>query len=221
MHFEERSYSSSLMRPRPLIYHEPGQQYILILTVWGSSELGPQIIDHIKQHLQSVKQDSEFTTPFQNILTLSDEANHLRVSTLMTNDFVFRGINQEKYQALVETCFFSIQDQHVAWTQMGGPHIFLKKKGEQLQPVSCYPESRSELRKCPMPSQFLGAEPTISPRSGDFYLENGDEIILLSSSTIAPQIWSLQSETTLESLTDSIAAADESQPFWLGRFKID
>lgn len=221
MLFEERSYSSKLMRPRPLIFQEPNQQYILIVTIWGSSEVGPQVIEHVKQHLQTVKQDSELTTPFQNILTLSDEANHLRVATLMTNDFVFRGINQDKYQVLVETCFLSIQNKHVAWSQMGGPHLFLKKRNEQPQPVSCFPESRSELRNCPMPSQFLGAEPTISPRCGDFYLEGGDEIILLSSSVISTQIWNLQGEVNLSSLTDSISSANEAQPFWLGRLKID
>lgn len=221
MNFEERSYSSHLIRPRPMVYIDPNQNFLIVLTAWGASEGLNRILENIKQHLQTVKQDDELTTPFQNILSLSDEANDLRVVTLMTNDLVFRGLNQDKYQVAVETCFINLKQRHLAWSQMGSPHLFLKKKNESPQPLSCFPESRSDIQKFPLPVHFLGAEPTISPRCGDLYLEKGDELILLSSSMIPKEIWNLKNDSSLEDWTQALADKDDEQPFWLGRLKLD
>ncbi len=221
MRLEERSYSSKVRRPRPLVFEDPAGDFILIVTIWGATDRGAEILEHVKSHLQTVRQDSELTTPFQNILTLSDEANDLRVATLLLNDFVFRGVNREKYEIVVETCFLTIKKRQVAWSQFGCPHLFLRKKRLGLQPISSFPESRNDLQGCPIPNSFLGTEPTISPRCGDLYLEKGDELILLSSSTVSSLIWSPHQELDLVNLTESIAATDESQAFWLGRIKID
>ena len=221
MKFEDRFYSSKLIRPRPIVYVDPNESYVIILTAWGATESTNRILDNVRQHLQTVKQDDELTTPFQNILSLSDEANDLRVATLMTNDLVFRGLNQDKYQVVVETCFINLTQRHVAWSQMGNPHLFLKKKNANPQPVSCFPESKTDLMEFPMPVHFLGAEPTISPRCGDLYLEKGDEIILLSSSVVPTDIWTLKDDTSLDKWTDAISKQNEDQPFWLGRLKLD
>ena len=221
MKFEDRFYSSKLIRPRPLVYMDPSESYLLILTAWGATESVNRILDNVKQHLQTVKQDEELTTPFQNILSLSDEANDLRVATLMTNDLVFRGLNQDKYQVIVESCFINLKQRHIAFSQMGSPHLFLKKKNQTPQPVSCFPESRTDLMGFPVPVHFLGAEPTISPRCGDLYLERGDEIILLSSSEIPTDIWTLGEDLSLDDWTDALSKKNEDQPFWLGRLKLE
>jgi hypothetical protein len=221
MYFEDRFFSGKLIRPRPLVYVDPNHNYLVILTAWGSTDSLNQILDNIKLHLQSVKQDDELTTPFQNILSLSNEANDLRVTTLMTNDLVFRSLNQDKYNVVVETCLINLKSKHVAWSQMGGPHLFLKKRNEGPQPISCFPESRTDLIGFPVPVHFLGSEPTISPRNGDLYLDKGDEIILLSSSYIPTSIWSLKSESNLADWTESLTSQSEEQPFWLGRLKLD
>lgn len=221
MQFEERFYSSHLIRPRPLIYLDPSENFMVILTAWGASETVNRILENVKQHLQTVKQDDELTTPFQNILSLSDEANDLRVATLMTNDLVFRGLNQDRYQVVIESCLINLKQGHIAWSQMGSPHLFLKKKNATPQPLSCFPESRTDLQGFPLPVHFLGAEPTISPRCGDLYLDKGDELILLSSSIIPPEIWSLKDDSTLEAWTEALAKKNEDQPFWLGRLKLD
>ena len=139
----------------------------------------------------------------------------------MTNDLVFRGLNQDKYQVIVESCFINLKQRHIAFSQMGSPHLFLKKKNQTPQPVSCFPESRTDLMGFPVPVHFLGAEPTISPRCGDLYLERGDEIILLSSSEIPTDIWTLGEDLSLDDWTDALSKKNEDQPFWLGRLKLD
>lgn len=221
MKFEDRFYSSHVIRPRPLVYLDPGESFMVVLTAWGATETVDRVLENIKLHLQTVRQDNELTTPFQNILSLSDEANDLRVATLMTNDLVFRGLNQNQYQVIIESCLINLNQRHVAWSQMGSPHLFLKKEGERPQPLSCFPESRRDLANFPLPVHFLGAEPTISPRCGDLYLDKGDEIILLSSSSIPAEVWSLKGEVSLENWTQALTEKNEDQPFWLGRLKLD
>ena len=221
MKFEERHYSSHLIRPRPLVYIDPSEGFVLVMTAWGATETTQRALEHVKQYLQAVRQDNELTTPFQNILSLSDAANDLRVAALMANDLVFRNLNQDRYDAVFEICFLNIRNRRVAWSQMGCPHLFIRKKNQKPQPISCFPESRSELSGFPIPVCFLGSEPTIAPRCGDFYLSHGDEIILLSSSTIPEAIWKISEESSLEEWTDKIAMADGAQPFWLGRLQID
>ncbi len=221
MEFQERSYNAKWIRPRPRIYLDPSGDFVLILTLWGDLEQADVIFDQVKQHLQSVREDRELTTPFQNILTLSDEANNLRVATLITNDLIYRNLNNEKYSVVAETCYISIKKQNVAWCQMGGPHLFMRKKNDRPQPISCFPESKKTLESFPLPNYFMGAEPTISPRCGDLYLESGDEIILLSSSTVPAEIWNLNESATVEAWTDALVKSHEGQPFWLGRLKLD
>lgn len=221
MKFEERSYSSHLIRPRPTVYLDPNENFILILTAWGAAESLDRVLDNVKQQLLTARQDHELTKTFQNILSLSDEANTLRVATLLTNDLVFRGLNLDQYQVVIESCFINLTQGHVAWSQMGSPHLFLKKKNETPQPLSCFPESRADLKGFPLPVHFLGAEPTISPRCGDLYLDKGDEIIFLSASSIPTKIWTLKDEATLDDWTKALAYDDDVQPFWLGRLQID
>lgn len=221
MKFQERSYNSKVMRPKPLVHRDESVGLILMMTPWGSQEACQRVMDHVIQHLLIAKQDAELTTAFQNILSLSDEANDLRVATLMANDFIFRGINTEKYNLVVETLFLSVNSRHVAWCQMGCPHLFLKKHNQTAQPVSFNPETKKEMSEFPMPMQFLGSEPTVAPRCGDLYLDKSDELIMLSSSTVPPAIWTLESSQGLEAWTQSLVDGYELQPFWLSRLELE
>lgn len=221
MKFEERSYNSHLMRPKPLIHIDHAGGFILIMTPWGSQEQGQKVMDFVVQHLITVKQDQEHTSAFQRILSLSDDANYLRQSALMANDFIYRNSNTESHELVVEFLFMGIKKRQVAWCQLGCPHLLLKKKTRGTQPVSCHPETRHDLLKFPLPQYFLGSDSTVAPRCGDLHLDRGDELLLLSSSEIPRTIWAVDQNQDLESWTDQIAEQESSQPFWLGRLKLD
>lgn len=221
MKFQERSYNSKIMRPRPLVYQDQARGFILIMTPWGSQESCQKVIDYTSQFLLTASQDSELTTPFQSILSLSDEANKLRVATLMANDFLYRSLNAEKYELVVETLFLSFNKRHVAWCQMGCPHLIVKKHNGMAQPISFHPETNSSLANFPMPLQFLGSEPTIAPRCGDLYLEKKDSLLMLSSSIVPSGIWSLKESGRFEDWTEQLVQYDGSQPFWLSRLQFD
>ncbi len=221
MRLTERSFNTKLMRPKPMIYQDEGGDFILIMTPWGSAEDCQKVMDYVVQFLLTAKQDAELTTPFQNILNLSDEANDLRVATLMANDYVFRNTNQGGYNLIVETLFLSQHQNHVAWCQMGCPHLIVKKNQGLAQPISLFPEFNSDLLNFPLPQQFVGSEPTIAPRCGDLYLDKQDEIILLSSSVVPQELWNLDSSNGLEDWTQQMVQKDGSQPFWLGRLELD
>lgn len=221
MKFRERSYSSELIRPKPLIHIDEASGNLLIVTPWGSQEEGQKVLDFVVQHLLTVKQDQEHTSAFQKILSLSDDANHLRQAAMMANDFMYRSVNTDSYELVVEFLLLSVNKRHVSWCQLGCPHLLIKKKRSAPQPVSCNPETRFDLIKFPLPQYFLGADPTVAPRSGDLYLDRGDELILLSSSELPKAIWTVDESQDLEGWTESLTIEETSQPFWLGRLKLD
>ncbi|MFN8789863.1 MAG: hypothetical protein ACK5Y2_00225 [Bdellovibrionales bacterium] len=221
MQLQERSYSSQVIRPRPLIYQDQAQGFLLMMTPWGSQEGCQKVMDFVLQFLLTSKQDSDLTTPFQSILSLSDEANALRVATLMANDYLYRTMNGENYDLVVETLFLSFSKYHVSWAQMGCPHLAIKKQNGWTQPISFLPETHSNLVQVPLPLQFLGVEPTIAPRCGDLFLEKGDELLFLSSSSVPPSLWDGFHKESFSEWSEKMVREQESQPFWLGRLKLD
>lgn len=221
MKWSERSYNAKLLRPRPLIHQDESQNFILIMTPWGSQEECQKVMEHTVQHLLTVRQDQEVTSAFQKILSLSPQANELRQVALLTNDFLFRNVNSESHELVVEFLFLAFNKRQVSWAQLGCPHLFLKKFNQGTQPISCYPETQSSLQNFPLPSYFLGSDSTIAPRCGDLYLEKNDELILLSASSIPNQIWQSSHKKEIGDWTDEITAENDSQPFWLGRLQLD
>lgn len=221
MKFTERSYSSHLLRPKPLIHSDSGGGFLLMMTPWGAQEECQKVMDFVVQHLTTIRQDQEHTSAFQKILSLSDNANQLRQSALMANDFLFRNINSETHEIVIEFLFLAFQRNHVSWCQLGCPHLLLKKANQATQPISCFPESSRFLQNFPLPSYYLGAEPTVAPRCGDLHLDKNDELILLSSNQLPKSIWTLESKKDLEIWTDELTQENNSQPFWLGRLKLD
>jgi len=219
--WSERSYNTNLLRPKPLIHRDESQKFILIMTPWGSQEECQKVMDFSIQHLLTVRQDQEHTSAFQKILSLSNEANELRQVSLLANDFLFRNINAESHELVIEFLFLAFNKRQVSWVQLGCPHLFLKKKDQGTQPISCYPETLQTLQQFPLPSYHLGSDSTVAPRCGDLFLNKSDELILLSSSQIPNSIWQNKEKKDIELWTDEMTKESDSQPFWLGRLQID
>lgn len=221
MKWSERSYNTKHLRPRPLIHQDESQKFMLIMTPWGSQEECQKVMDFSVQHLLTVRQDHEHTSAFQKILSLSSEANELRQVALLANDFLYQNINGDSHELVIEFLFLAFNKRQVSWVQLGCPHLFLKKKDQFTQPISCYPETKSTLQNFPLPSHYLGSDSTVAPRCGDLYLEKNDELILLSASQIPIGIWKNSHKKELDVWTDELTHETASQPFWLGRLKLD
>ena len=128
MKLQERSYSTKMMRPRPLIHQEDDGSLIVVTTSWGQPEHAQTAQDEIVKYVNAAKSDVEVTSPFEFMTCLTDEANYLRIAFLIANDILYRGENKTGYYAGVESFALLRRGSQIAWAHVGFPSLLIKKK---------------------------------------------------------------------------------------------
>ncbi|MNK95621.1 hypothetical protein D3C87_1158650 [compost metagenome] len=110
----------------------------------------------------------------------------------------------------------------LAWAQVGNPSLFAQRTAQRLQPLSVGLDLSRELNTDaqtlpPMPTQLLGIEPSCSIQCGHTRLKEGEQVVLLASSSIAPSLLARESGTfSLSEITQKMIQENPEAPFWLG-----
>lgn len=221
MRLQERSYSTKIMRPKPLIHSEEDGSLIVITTSWGQPEHAEIAQEEIVKYVNAAKSDVEVTSPFEFMTSLTDEVNYLRISLLIANDLLYRGENKSGYYAGVEALALFRRDSQLAWAHVGFPSILLKKQNRTLQPLSVGADLSDELSLggadlAPLPAQMIGLDPTCHIQCGHTKLSQGDQVLLLSSNRISSSLWSNEAHIDLNLVTTSMIQESPESPFWLG-----
>lgn len=227
MKLQERSYSSQLFRPKPVIHAESDGSLLVVATSWGEPEHANKAIEEVVKYVTAARGDVEVTSPFEFMTVLSDQANYLRIGVLIANDMLYRAENKAEYVSGVELLVLSHQGSQLAWAQVGAPHVLLQRKSRPVSPLAvCYDHSfeiglRGEKSVAPLPSHMAGLDPSCNIVSGDLQVQEGDRLVLLSSSQLPSSLWTSQSSSDLQSITKSMIEVDADQPFWLGLVDIE
>lgn len=222
MKLQERSYSTKILRPKPAIYREDDGSLIVVATSWGQPEHAQRAMDEVVKYVSSAKSDVEVTSPFEFLSCLSDEVNYVRTGMLIANDILYRGENKMEYFSGVELLALFQRGPQVAWAQVGCPSLFIQRRNQSLQPLSIGLDLSSELRGVgevlpPLPAQLLGLDPTCYVQCGHTYVNEGDQLVLLASTSVATSLWSKDAESLeLGSITTRMIQEDPESPFWLG-----
>ena len=221
MRLQERSYSTKLMRPKPQIYLDEDGSLIVITTSWGQPEHGIIAQEEIVKYVTAAKSDVEVTSPFEFLTCLTDETNYLRIALMIANDILYRGENKTGYFAAVEALALFRRGSQVAWAHVGLPHVLMRKNGSHLEPLSVITSLSADYRNenkdlHPLPSYFLGADPSCHIQCGHVRANPGDQMILLSSDQVASAIWSIQEPIDLQAATQKVINESPDSPFWLG-----
>ncbi|MBX2988498.1 MAG: hypothetical protein KF802_11440 [Bdellovibrionaceae bacterium] len=221
MKFQERSYSSTLFRPKPHIHLEGDGSLLLITTSWGEPEFAATAAGEIARYVTAARGDIEVTSPFEFLTGISDEANHLRIGLLLANDVLYRGENRIEYVSGVEVMAVSRTENEIAWAHVGAPHLLLRRPGRPLAPLATSFDHSFELalqgrREAPLPSRLLGVEPSCHVACGNLQIGSGDLLVLLASSHLPPALWTTNDSYDLPTITKQMIQADTESPFWLG-----
>lgn len=223
MKIEERSYSGKNFRPRPEIHLEENGQLLIVATPWGNRAAGKKVIECIRDFFLSARADQEVTSPFQMLTCLSAAANNLRVSVMLANDLLYREDNKSEYVSGVELFVACKIDQELVWTQVGHPQVFLKRNRQSAISLGGCLDMSMNLSEsqmlAPLPQNLLGLATTSNFSVQSFRPQDGDQILLLSRSRVAPQIYSLPS-INLEKLSDSLVQDSADMAFWTGLVQI-
>jgi hypothetical protein len=222
MKLQERSYSTRILRPRPILHTEDDGSLIVVATTWGQPEHGQRAVDEVVKYVSAAKADVEVTSPFEFLTCLPDEVNYVRTALLLANDMLYRGENKMEYFSGVEILALFRRGNMLAWAQVGNPSIFAQRTAQRLQPLSIGLDLSRELNTDaqtlpPMPTQLLGIEPSCSIQCGHTRLKEGEQVVLLASSSIAPSLLAREAGTfSLSEITQKMIQENPESPFWLG-----
>lgn len=223
MNIQDRSYSGRSFRPRPEIHIEDNGQLLIVATPWGSRTAAKKVIDCIRDFYLSARNDQEVTSPFQVLTCLSPAANNLRVAIMLANDTLYREDNKNEYISGVEIFVASKVDQEFVWTQIGHPQVFLKRTHQNLISLGGTLDLSMNLSKkevlAPLPQNVLGLATTSNFSVQFFRPQKGDQLLLLSRSRVAPDLYT-HSSINIETLSDSLVKDDSEMPFWMGLIDI-
>lgn len=222
MKLQERSYSTKVLRPKPLIHQQDDGALIVIATSWGPSEHAQLALDEVVKYVTAAESDVEVTSPFEFLTCLTDEVNYLRTSLQIVNDLMYRGENRKEYAAGVELMALFKRGSQVAWAHVGNPSLLIQRQGCGLQPLSIGHDLSSEMAPegfvlPPLPAQLLGMEPNCLIHCGHTHVKEGDQLVLLGSSEIATSLWTRPLQPfDLSTVTQKMIQESPEAPFWLG-----
>lgn len=222
MKIVERSYSSKIFRPKPLIFSQSDGSLIVVVTPWGQPEHAQKVMDEIVNYVSATSGDVEVTSPFEFLTCLSDDANYLRTSLLIANDQLYRSENKNEYLSGVEAVVLMKNKQKVSWAQIGSPHILIKKTNMSLTPYAIDFDLSFDLTKnnnllAPLPGKLLGIDRSCQISCGDINVDDGDQLLLLSSSLLPAALWVACSDgVDLDKVTKAMVSEQAEMPFWAG-----
>ena len=136
MKLHDRSYSTKVLRPKPIVHQQDDGGLIVVATSWGLAEHAQHAMDEVVKYVNSAQADVEVTSPFDFLTALTDEVNYLRTALLITNDMLYRGENKSEYFSGVEILALFKRGPQVAWAHVGHPSVFIQRHGQRLQPLS-------------------------------------------------------------------------------------
>lgn len=226
MILQERSYSTKILRPKPVIHKEEDGSLIVIATSWGDTEHASRVVDEVVKYVNAAKSDVEVTSPFEFLTCLSDEVNYLRIALHIANDLLYRGENRREYFSGVEVLALLNRGSQVAWAQVGNPSLLIQRRGQSLQPLSISMDLSSEMATvgdalAPLPSQLLGLDPSCNVQCGSTRTQEGDQLLLTAGSSIAPSLWMKDAKTDFATITQRMIQGNPDAPFWMGLIQVD
>lgn len=222
MRINERSYSTKNFRPRPEIYVEPDGSFIVVTTSWGAPEHAARLNEDVAKYIQAARADVEVTSPFEFLASLTNQANYLRIATLISNESFYRGDNKADYQAGLETLLLLKTGSQMAYAQVGSPHLLIQKSDRVMAPISVNYDASLEMSGedgtllSPLPQSLVGVDTSLNIRVGDFRVDESDRLILYAGGIWPESIWNSNYAADLQQLTQKLVQKNPDAPFWLG-----
>lgn len=218
MIIQDRCYSSKIHRPMPVIFIDSENLFFIIVTSWGLPEHSQKVIEEFHRYIVASQAEVEVTSPFEFLTCYPDDVNHLRVATLLTNQFIFRQENQSEYTAGLELLAGKITKNQLSWVQVGGPSLLINKPLLGIVPITVNQDMSMDFNSLtPLPRFLLGVERTCDIKLGFFRYENTDQLIFLASSIFPSCLLSSERKFyQLSDLSQKIISTHPEMPFWIG-----
>ncbi len=216
-----RSYGGKLFRPSPETFQRD-DDLLIVVTPWGPRESAKNLIETVNEHCISHENSMEVTSPFGWLTYLSPLGNWLRTALMIANNKLCSEENSYEYQSGVEILALWRDGEDLCLGHIGGPHVFIDRKGSNLIPLVSGWDLSTEM--CvnhqlppPLPKELAGIHQPANIHIMSMKLFEGDRIILLSRSYVPNAFYALsRDKRNLSGISQALAQSDPHCPFWLG-----
>ncbi len=215
-----RSYGGKIFRPKPLVHEE--ENLLVMVSCWGPGDQAQTVVEDVSKYVAAAMGDVEVTSHFEYLTCLSDQANYLRIATLLANENIFRGENKNEFVSGYELTVVLRHKNQLSWAQVGGPHILIRRNGQPLMPLTIQLDVSSEVHAskllAPLPHWLLGLDSTCQVQCGDVRFNSQDQLVLASSAHLSKALFTDRSSEalSLEKVTQWMIQDNPENPFWLG-----
>jgi hypothetical protein len=220
----ERSYRTESIRPRPWFYYDEISQTLLLLTPWGITDSLSAIQEKIQQivveYINLASEGFDITNPFEKLNCLSRKANHLRVASLLVNDYLRRNVNNNEFKIGFEFLLMTHDEQELVWAKVGMPHLVLLHTENSPTILATGLETVLNSNS-PLPLELMGIESTVNLQIGSYNYNPQDRLFLLSHSYLPKNL--LDFENNQASFSEIFLKLSKNKtmgPFWLAEFKV-
>ena len=220
MNITSRSYGGKLFQPTPEIFQRK-DGLIVIVTSWGSKESAKHFIRIVNESYNPEEADSEVTSPFGFLTSLSPVANRLRTALLIANNQIYSEENSAEYQSGLEVLTICPDGKDLCMAQIGGPHVFMDREGASLLPlISSWDLSTEFCKKNqlppPLPKELAGIDRGVPIHIKSVRTCQNFQLILLSRSYIPNAFYALpRQQRDLNGISEALSQSDPHCPFWL------
>lgn len=220
----EHSYGGKTFRPKPIVHIDSSAKLIISCASWSTKSFAQEVIEGIVSLYGSLSEDTEATSPFERIESLTLKQNNLRTAVLLTNREIADGKNGQEYMHGCEL-FVGLQEGELfSWIQIGNPSLFLKKPSSQLISLSTRKDLSldfaSDILNPPLPDSLYGVQRTISIEVQSCKARPSDKLYLLSSSLIQPFIHICLETSELNQMANRLSSTQPNAPFWLAQLSL-
>lgn len=215
-----RSYGGKIFRPKPVIHED--DRLLVLASCWGPGDQAQNLVDDVVKYVTAAMGDVEVTSHFEYLTCLSDQANYLRIATLLANENIFRGENKNEFVSGYELTVVLKQKNQLSWAQVGGPHILIRRNGQTLMPLTVQLDVSVEVSAsnflAPLPHWLLGLDSTCQIQCGDVRYHAQDQLVLAGSTYLSKSIFteSPSGALSLEKITQWMIQENPESAFWLG-----
>lgn len=227
MNFEQRSYGGKYFRPTPEVAFSKAGGLFAVCTPWGSRSIAKKVLQSLEDQVISLHEDLESTSPFAKLTCLSPLANTLRIALMLTNDIVFGTENREEIKFGFEIFACLRNHNEMAWVQVGQPQLIWVRHG--LSPLflggqgdlNREARGQGQIPIDPLPRQILGIYNSSNISVQSVAIKPSDRFLLLSrSETPASFPLAISRDSTLDSLTNTLAKDSVDMPFWIASLQL-
>ena len=219
----QKSYSKNTQIPKPFCFVGENGLFGTILFLWGNQGSGDKIMESIIEYFFTAQQDSDITSPFGIIDSISPTENALRNSLLIANDMLLNQDNLSEYSTLAEVFCFSCQGNQLFTASAGDLFAILSSPQQPSIPVSTSHINLSYCRRASgilpsLPFQGLGLNAIANIQTQSFALPAQAQLTLIKRSHIPLSLWNLKSNTpenTVKHISRVLLKTNGDFPHWI------